>query len=477
MNDNQKPIDVRLTVKPVFPVLIHNGSYEGPCRTGNKNVLNPGRERAKSKKLFDEFRKEVKENLTSEVNVLEPVYIEYGDDWIIGEKEFKKLEADLEEADLYLVDKGAGLAQFVAVKIGERYKKPVAMVGEESDLNLLMGCDAVSHLRAKNLEGYVLLNYSELNHLIFLLQIRKSIKKTKILRVTEKKFDNVNGNFLDLEKFKMKFGIDYKDVSISELVEEMDKIAQDNAQHKRAEEITDKLIKGAQRVHMKREYIISSVNFYLAVKNLMEEYKCNAFTANCFELCPDRRASSQRKAVPCLTHTLLKDEGIPSACEGDINVLLTIMFLMYISKKSVYMGNIFMINREENIMAVLHDVPGIKMKGLTLPDLPYEIRNFTYEGWGVTVRYDFSQDRGEKVTIARFNPSGDKILVTKGKITGCEGFNNIGCSLRALIEVPDITGFFRKTANFGNHSAVVYGDYIQELRELGDLMNFEVVEA
>ena len=67
--------------------------------------------------------------------------------------------------------------------------------------------------------------------------------------------------------------------------------------------------------------------------------------------------------------------------------------------------------------------------------------------------------------------------MTKGKITGCEGFNSISCSLRALIEVPDVTGFFRKAADFGNHSAVVYGDYIQELRELGDLMNFEVVEA
>jgi len=476
MNDNQKPIDVKLAVKPVFPGLIHSSSYEGPCRTGNKNVLNPGRERVKSKELFDEFGKEVKKNLTSEVNVLEPVYIEFGDDWIIGEKEFKKLEADLEETDLYLVA-GAGLAQFVAVKIGERYKKPVAMVGGELDSNLPMGCDAISHLRAKNLEGYVLLNYPELNHLIFLLRVRKSVKRTKILRITEKKFNNVNGNFLDLEKLKMKFGIDYKDISISELVKEIDKVVQSKTEQRKVEEITDKLIKGAQKVHMKREYIISSVNFYLAVKNLMKEYRCNAFTANCFELCPDRRAASQRKAVPCLTHTLLKDEGIPSACEGDINVLLTIMLLIYLSKKSVYMGNIFMINRKENIMAVHHDVPGMKMKGLARPNLPYEIRNFTYEGWGVTVRYDFSQDKGEKVTIARFNPLGDKILVTKGEIAECEGFNSMSCSLRALIKVPDVTDFFRKAANFGNHSALVYGDYIQELRELGDLMNFEVVEA
>ena len=128
-------------------------------------------------------------------------------------------------------------------------------------------------------------------------------------------------------------------------------------------------------------------------------------------------------------------------------------------------------------MEVLHDVPGIKMKGLTQPGLPYEIRNFTNGGWGAAIRYDFSQDKGEKVTIARFNPSGSKILVTKGEIIGCEGFNSIGCNLRAFVKVPDVAGFFHEAANFGNHSAMVYGDYIQELRELGDLMRFEVVEA
>ena len=36
--------------------------------------------------------------------------------------------------------------------------------------------------------------------------------------------------------------------------------------------------------------------------------------------------------------------------------------------------------------------------------------------------------------------------------------------------------FFHEQANTGHHLAVVYGDYTQELKGLGDLMNFEVVE-
>ena len=52
----------------------------------------------------------------------------------------------------------------------------------------------------------------------------------------------------------------------------------------------------------------------------------------------------------CLTHSRLRDEGIPSACEADTNVLMAITLLMYLSVKSVYMGNSYLVDRGENIL-------------------------------------------------------------------------------------------------------------------------------
>ena len=67
------------------------------------------------------------------------------------------------------------------------------------------------------------------------------------------------------------------------------------------------------------------------------------------------------------------------------------------------MGNpIF--DAKNNILSIFHDVPGLKMKGFDSPSLPYELRNFTVAGWGVTFRYDFNRDKGQVVTIARANP-------------------------------------------------------------------------
>ena len=280
----------------------------------------------------------------------------------------------------------------------------------------------------------------------------------------------------DFEKLKDKFGVECKTILFKEFFKKMDRIIEDKKEKKTAENIANKLIKNANKVHMKKEYIISSLYFYLAAKSLMENYGCNAFTSSCQELCCTK-IPAEKKFTPCLAHTLLKDEGYPSACEEDISALLAMTLLMYISKKSSYMGNPT-VSVEENgdIMFIIHDVPGLKMHGLESKNLSYEIRNFTYEGWGPNIRYDFSQDKGEIVTLGRFSPSAKEILVIKGEVIKGFNFNEISCSLGLQIKISDAMKYFHLASNFGHHLAMVYGDYIKKIRELGDLMDFKVVE-
>ena len=46
------------------------------------------------------------------------------------------------------------------------------------------------------------------------------------------------------------------------------------------------------------------------------------------------------------------------------------------------MGNSWERDRQNNVLRICHDVPGLKMKGFYQPPLPYELRNFTVGGWG-----------------------------------------------------------------------------------------------
>ena len=94
----------------------------------------------------------------------------------------------------------------------------------------------------------------------------------------------------------------------------------------------------------------------------------------------------------------------------------------------------------------------------------------------MNVRYNFSRDRGKIVTLARFDPSAEKILVIKGKILKSVDFDETGCSLGVEIKVKDAIEYFHKSADFGHHLAMVYGNYTEEIKKLSKIMDFEVVE-
>ncbi len=477
--DDNKAIDVKINVKPISSNRIHLKAYEGPCRTGEMDRLTTEFEINKAKKKYAGFVKDIEKNLSKDAVMLEPVSLRLDHDkkWkgdIIFPREWKKLKSDLSEVDLFLIS--------YRVPGIEKYKKPVAMIA-----NGIVNVDISAYLRSEGVEGYAPYDWGELNELISLMRVRKAVSKTKVLVVTERNACRPHGvySICDLDELKERYGIGHKYVSYKEFFGEMEKIAESSSGQQLAEEVTDKLIGNAQKTHMEREYVLSSVNFYLATKSLMSKYGCNAFTVECFELCASQ-IPAEVKITPCLTHTLLKDHGYPSACEGDTNVLLAMMLEMYASKKSIYMGNPTF-NRKENIVTITHDVPGLRMKGLEGGDLPYEIRNFTTEGWGATVRYDFSKDVGEEVTLVRFNPQATKLLVTKGKIVKDNpanpewlkggGFSKAGCVLNVSVKIPNAIEVFHEQANFGHHFAMVYGDYTKQLRKLSEMMKFEVVEV
>jgi hypothetical protein len=471
----EKPIDVKVNVKPVFVFLAHHNAAEGPCRTGTPEQLDPAAERRHAQEAYASFSDQLKIQSPA-ARVLDPVFIEHGDDWLVRAEEYQKLDRDVDEVDLYLVS-GRSLNQFFAVKLGEHYRKPVAMVGVELDGLVPMGCDMASHLRAKGLEAYVSLGWGEFDELLSLMQARKAMRRTRVLRVTQGQFDNVNGSFLDPSHFQRYLGLEAVDVPIKAYAAEWDRVRQDRDAWRLAEQTARALVQQAQDARIETHYVANDVVSYLAAKSLMEAYGCNAFTIDCFEICPDGRVAADRETVPCLTHTLFKDQGIPSSCEGDICVLSAIGLVQSLAKKTAYMGNLFLVSREDHLIKILHDVPGLKLKGYDAPDVPYELQNFTLGGWGTTVRYDFCQDKGQQVTIARVNPSADKLMVTRGTIAGCAGMNSPSCSLQVIIEVADPVDFFHKAVDFGNHSAMVYGDYAPQLRALAGLMHMGVTEA
>ncbi|MCD6290638.1 MAG: hypothetical protein J7M34_09060 [Anaerolineae bacterium] len=449
--------DIKVGVKPVFGQIIHSAAWEGPCRTGMMEELTPEAERTNAQAAFQKFQKELEANLSPEAELLEPVYIEYDESFTVKDSEFAKLEPDLHAVDLFLIS--------YRVPGIERYGKPIAMMGCG-----VTNVDIAAYLRSQGLEGYAPIDYGELNELISLMRVRKAIRQTRILSITEGELRpaGVVSSIWNVEDLKARFGTERKRVSSAKFFRALEEVST-----REAEALAERIIGNAQRVKLAKEYVVNDVKFYLATKRLMEQYDCNAHTTPCFEIC-GTRLPERFKVVPCLTHTLLKDEGYPSACEGDLSALMAMAVLMYTAGKSAFMGNPMM--RDENTIEVTHSVPGLKMNGFDKPDLPYELWHFTAGGWGTKVQIDLAANEEKAVTLARFNPSATKLLVVSGTVVDCR-FNEQGCSPTVAIAVENARDVIHLQADFGHHMAMVYGDYVEMIKKLSTIMDFEVVAA
>lgn len=467
--DDGRPVDAKVGVKPVFVQLLHAGAYEGPCRVGRPEDLDPETEEERGAEQFKTWIDQVERDLSQDARLLEPITLQWKDDWHVPESELQKIGMEIASVDLFLVRPG-GLRQYPSIAIARRFEKPVVMVGTVGTM------DVAAFLRSKGLDAYSPLDSEQLKRLVSLFKVKKALSETKILHALEGDLIPVGvvSTIYDLEDLQDRFGVRHVTVPAARLLERMDGLAPASATE--AEQLTDRLIDRADQSHMSRDDVLPSVKFYVAVRRAMEECECNAFTIPCFELCA-LQLPAQRRATFCLAHSLLKDEGYPAACEGDTNVLMAMAVLMYLSGKSPYMGNCSLFSKAQHVVRISHSVPGLKMKGLDGPDLPYAIRPFTVGGWGATLRYDFSRDTSEPVTLVRFDPTAKRLLVALGQVVGGEGYDQIGCSLGVHVSLKDVVDFFEKQQDFGHHMAMVYGDYTEDLRRLGPMIGVQVVEA
>lgn len=484
------PGEIRINVKPVMVSLIHTGVWEGPCRPES---LEPSQEEKNAKEQFGPWVEEIKSHINEEnAKILEPVHITHTDNFVLRQEEIDKLRPGNEDTDVYLF---SHCTSIILTEIGKRFNKPVISVAK--------GCynvDFAAHLRSRGYEGYGPIDYDELNKLISALRARKVFNTTSILFPTDYGLPPVWGQsgITDLLGLKRRFGIDVEIISYERLAKEMNKAMENKADRQKAEQLTDELIHNAQNSYIDRDYIIKDLEFYQTVKHLMDQYECNAFTIECFEFCKSR-LSEKWKVVPCLTHTLMKDQGYASACEGDLNALLAMRLLMSVSRKSSFMGNPFMV--DEDMLRIYHAVPGRKMNGYNQPDLPYELQHFVSGGWGTKLTVDLAENEEKNVTLGRFNTLGTKMLLAKGKVveppsafkegssdyqdyvghsedvkgTGFnEGRNKLGCSVQVFIKTSSAREIIKKQIDYGQHLVMIYGDFTEEIQMLGEMLNLEI---
>ena len=108
--------------------------------------------------------------------------------------------------------------------------------------------------------------------------------------------------------------------------------------------------------------------------------------------------------------------------------------------------------------------------------MPYDIGQLQLAGWGAKVQVDMSRGSTKTVTIARFSRDGSSMMVTRGEILGC-AYRDIECSPAVYYKVEGGAREFRHAlaeGHYGHHLAVVYGDYVEQIKKLGKIVGFNV---
>ena len=461
----------KLRVKPIMTDMIHSDVWEGPCRF---NVVPAAKEKENVQRSYTAWRKDLRSGeypFGIGVELLEPTLVTFNENFTLPANSFAELDEDARKADVFFIaPQGSSNAAFDLV---HRFRKPAILFG--------INCrtvDVAAYAKTQGEEILIAQDGGELGRLMDLLRARKIFRETRVLFPTNRGFPAVASltGIADLQELEARLGVQVRMIPYRALAEVMERTIADSVAGKEAAAQADELIRGAVQSYLDRDYVVRSFLFKKTIENLMETHSSNAFTIECFEFCASR-LPEKWKITPCLIHTLFKDSGIASSCEGDMGALLAMQLLMSVSGKSSHLGNMFF--RDGKVLEVNHSAPGIKMNGFDQPGMPYKLGRFVQSGWGTKAVVDFMQNPEKRVTVARIHPNARQVLVMKGKLVGAAGWDkdNLGCSVAAFV-IPSETGnaepFVRKQAEYGNHLVWTYGDYVEPMRRLGAIMGLQV---
>lgn len=238
---------------------------------------------------------------------------------------------------------------------------------------------------------------------------------------------------VDFPSVNKKYGISLIKIGIDELICEYNKKKIGNVPHLRT----------IQKKYNNKTDLNKALYLYSAIKRLVIKYNLKGLTIRCFDLL------KELKTTACLALALLNEEGIVSACEGDVPALLTMYFLSVYTDRPTFMANPSKIDLKEHTILLAHCTVSLNMLS------KYEFDTHFESNIGVAVKGEFSSG---DVSICKLSSDLNHYTIMSGKIKSSPHFPGY-CRTQVEIEVEpaDLYEYFNEP--YGNHLIMAYGDY------------------
>jgi hypothetical protein len=187
------------------------------------------------------------------------------------------------------------------------------------------------------------------------------------------------------------------------------------------------------------------------------------------------------RGFPCLGFARLRDRGVPAACEGDMDSLLTMILFQYAIDRPGFQGNATF-DTARNALWTAHCTAPLKMDGPDGEEAPYLLRGHSEVGGSGCVP-EVQYRLGQVITRCKL-VNLDTILVSTGEIIDVPEKAVHGCRTQIVTKVRNAG---KMAANWSSaletedamtllHRVVFYGDHMESVRHMANLMGLKVVE-
>lgn len=412
-------------------------------------------------------------------------------------KRAKKMEED--GADLIILVVGSWIYSSIVISAANDLKTPFILYGlsdriANGNIGAALQIRYVLQEMGKN---FVFLsgpiedekNYNTILKYLKAAWIKRYLRNKKIATIGGKCMMMYQTQ-VDEFNWKSVFGIDFPQYDTVQVFHEMERVDE-----KVAKRVAEEFLSKVDRINWKldtgeRIYddaIVSQAKMYLAFKRLKKLYKVDVFANKCM---PEMVSSIYGYGYAgCIATCMLNEDGIITACEADVPAGLSMYVLSLITGQKVFFADIARLNKPENRITFFNcgTAPismADKKKGVSLQPIPANISDeavpdeyYINQMKGACIHFELEENR--EVTLLRIGGNSDtlrfhvaKAVTTKRDVEPEEVMGNRwpGFGLRFK---EGIDTFLNNTT--GHHYSVVFGDCVEELKYLTQLLGIKFV--
>lgn len=337
----------------------------------------------------------------------------------------------LYEADLSFILVQSGGSEGAFLSILSKLKEPIYLLTYGTNNSLAASMEILSYLRDQHLKAEIL--HGPIPYLVDRIQTLMKPKKAKSivnLGVIGEPSDWLIASKVDYQKCLDRFGIQLKDIPLSEVItssSKQEKMSLPSHFDYNPVELTK-----AFTIHHRLEEVV-------------QKHQLKGFTIRCFDLL------NTVDTTGCLGLSLLNQSGIIGSCEGDIPAMLSMYLLFQATNQIGFQANPAWIDTFLNQIKFAHCTIPLNM----VED--YHLRTHFESGKGVAIS---GLMKHEKVTIFKLSRNLEDFYLEEGFIISTPREENL-CRTQVVIQLPEVSYFLEKP--YGNHHIIIYGHHKEKI--------------